>query len=221
MATIGQQLPKGYYKDAYGNIKKASGIGADYNPQASIDYLNKIRGETPVVSNTPTAPQEQSTFSGLQNSFNKGLSGLQNQYNKYTGNNYVMDDGNMTGGLGNYATYNGVGLSKEAYDAIQNPYVSEGMTAGPALEGLSVNQPFSVSGMLQNKDLMTGLAAGASAVGTGFDIYDKMWGNSAKTAKAQQNLLNQQARQNDQRMQDYKSFRQGLASSGLSGAYNG
>lgn len=169
MATVGQGLPKGYYRDSYGNIKKASGIGAaDYNPQASIDYLNKLRGETPVVSNTPTAPQEQSIFSGLQNKFSQGLSNLQNNYNKYTGNNYVMDNGVMTGGLGNYATYNGVGLSKEAYDAIQNPYVSEGMTAAPVLEGVTVNQPTTMQGLWSGIGGAKGLAdiaGGLSSLG--------------------------------------------------------
>lgn len=120
----------------------------------------------------------------------------------------------VSGGLGNYASIPDnmggmIGVSQEAYDAVQNPM--QGSLANSGGEGFMGG----LSGALGNKDLMTGISGLASAAGTGFDIYDKLWGSSAKTAKSQQNLLNQQAAANAQALKEHTDFKQGLVKSGL------
>ena len=121
----------------------------------------------------------------------------------------------LAGGLGNYASYNipgsneFVGMDKAAYDAT---------TANGNIAGLTQNNPgVGLAGMLQNKDLMTGISGGMSALGTGFDIYDKMWGDTAKSKRAQVDNQKSQTAYNNNALEHKKAFRAGLASSGISG----
>lgn len=86
-----------------------------------------------------------------------GLAYLQNLYNKRVGNNYVMDDGRTTGGIGNYATYTGtdvvpVGLSREAYASFGDNIP----------KGLSINE--TPSWLTQNKDTISAGAEGLKAL---------------------------------------------------------
>lgn len=61
---------------------------------------------------------------------------IANLSDRASGRNYINFDGNMTGGLGNYATYNGIGINEDAYKSIVRP---EGATSDMNVDGLSVN----------------------------------------------------------------------------------
>lgn len=146
---------------------------------------------------------------------------MQNQTPNLLGTNEF----NFANGLGNSGAYEPGMYSVQNNPVMQNPALSSmsdqmypndpsyGLAGSTG--GSSGSQSFSLAGLLKDQDLMAGIQAGTAAFGTGFDIYDKLWGSSAKTAKAQQNLMNQQATTNAQLLREHTDFRNGLVKSGL------
>jgi putative hemolysin len=72
-----------------------------------------------------------------------------------------------------------------------------------------------LAGMLSNKDLMGGLSAVGSGIGTAFDIYNNLWGGAADARKASIRNANAQADYNEQAANHKKEFYSGMANSGL------
>lgn len=160
---------------------------------------------TPVQSNSLAGTSLMDGYGALKE--------MQNQTPNLLGTN----ESNFANGLGNSGAY-----EPGMYSVQNNPVMSDQMYPNDASYGLAGStgvstdpQSFSLAGLLKDKDLMTGIQAGTAAIGTGFDIYDKLWGSSAKTAKAQQNLMNQQATTNAQLLREHTDFRNGLVKSGL------
>lgn len=67
------------------------------------------------------------------------------------------------------------------------------------------------------KQDMSNIAGLGGLAATGFDIYDKMWGGSAKAQEAQMRNANAQAAYNEDAAQHKKDFYAGVAKSGLAG----
>ncbi|MHB8098092.1 MAG: hypothetical protein ACYDD5_00700 [Sulfuricurvum sp.] len=97
---------------------------------------------------------------------------IANLSDRASGRNYINFDGNMTGGLGNYATYNGIGINEDAYKSIVKP---EGATSDMNVDGLSVN------GAGGGTSFMGGLGAISSGIGAASALMNSL--NARKQLK--------------------------------------
>ena len=177
------------------------------------------------LSNVPTNASQRSVAvnQDVPNSTTNAAVGtptnLLNSGYKAAGINYegLFDNGQgglataVTGGLGNYGTYNGVGIDQDAYNAIKGSGVTDGLSKSDGFFG-------GLGETLANKDLMSGISGGMSALTTGYDLYDKIWGGASKARDAQIENARAQADYNRSATQHKKDFYAGAKSAFAPGA---
>lgn len=158
---------------------------------ASSDIQPIQNSVVPINANTVATP----TPAILNNQSPTGLAGTYNDFNKYMGNNYVMADGNSTGGLGSYGSYNGVGLSKDAYNAISDSGGLDGLAKSNSMFDGITAKGFS--------DTMGGLAAG-------YGVY-----NDIQKNKRADEVLNMEKDKVNKQYASNASFNNNVAASGI------
>lgn len=93
------------------------------------------------------------------------------------------------------------------------PQINTGLAGGA-----SYGSPTQQAGMFGlNQQDMSNISGLGGLAATGYDIYDRLLGGSAKAQKAQMRNANAQAAYNEDAAQHKKDFYAGVAKSGLSG----
>lgn len=119
----------------------------------------------------------------------------------------IADYAVSAGGIGNYGTYNGIGLDKAAYDAINDSGATIGLDK--SLMGYGTD---ALDGLKEFDWSKAGLAA---------EIYDKLIGTGADFRQAQLDLLNQKLANNAEAMKDREAYQANVASGANSGVAAG
>lgn len=109
--------------------------------------------------------------------------------------------GVASGGLGNYGTYQGVGIDQPAYESIAGSGVTDGLNKNLSGYAADTGNWFGQ----QSLGDLTGLA------GTGLQLYSQLFGPGKDISKAKLGLLRQQTSANEQAMADRKRFNEGFA----------
>lgn len=115
----------------------------------------------------------------------------------------------LAGGLGNYGSLNGVGLSKAAYDAV----------SGTGVEGLTKN----ASGYLGDSMDWLGkqpLSQLSGLAGLGLSAYNQLFGNQNDLFKEQLGLLKDKRAENKRLIADDKKFKTNVGT-GFNNAFSG
>lgn len=158
------KTPAGSSMKAGSNTQPWENTGSYTADQTAAGY-----GDVPAMTMNAPAPVSPTPLQALT-----GVDGLANSYKKFMGtSNYQTDNGYMTGGLGNYGSYTDpvsgqtVHLDQASYDAIKNPYGSDGTTSP---DGLSLNKANDITGASLSN--MAGLAQAGISLFNGINSYN-------------------------------------------------